>query len=123
MSKQAFMQNLLKGSKFKVINGNGMRKLDNGNVVKCTINTNQCSGHYQKLVVTIINQTDGQLDRTAFQFDELLEHAKNDHPNANTRDSLQVIEHCGWNWYINKPTQSSIKSMIDVIEEHISFFE
>lgn len=121
-SRQQFMQQLLGSSKFKIINGNGMRKLSNGNVVKCVISTTTTFEQYEKLTITITNITDGKLDRTDFRFNDNLKHAPNTHPNANVKDGLKVILHCGWNWYINKPTESSVKSMVTTIEEHISFF-
>jgi len=122
-NRQGFMQSLLKGSKFKSINGIGMLKLNNGNVVKCELTNGRTYQQWEGLMVTITNMTEGKLDCTVFRFNDHLKHAPNSHPNARESDGLKIIQHCGWQWYINYPTKPSIKSMLKTIEEHYSFFE
>ena len=122
-SRHEFMVELLKDSDFKVINGIGLLKLSNGNVVKCQLINRRTFEQYEGLSITITNMTKGKLDHTTFWFSDHLVHAKNNHPNSSTRDNLKIIKHCGWSWYINFPTKSSIKPMFDTIKDVYSFFE
>jgi hypothetical protein len=119
MQKQKFMQNLLADTKFKVINGVGMRTLANGNVVKVSIETNGTFGHYRKLLVKVINPRESTVDMLDFVFDNYLTKAEN---SRKDHDTFEVVEHCGWVWYILTPTLSSIHNMLDEIEDYIGFF-
>lgn len=119
MQKQKFMQKLFAGTPFTVVNGAGMRTLANGNVVKATIETGNISGHYRKLLVKVINPREATVDQLGFVFDSYLtktENSRKDH------DTFEVVEHCGWEWYILTPTLSSIKNMFDEIEDYVGFF-
>ena len=119
MQKQKFMQNLLADTEFKVINGVGMRTLANGNVVKVSIETNGHSGHYRKLLVKVINPRESTVDMLDFVFNNFLTKAEKSRKDY---DTFEVIEHCGWEWYILTPTLSSIHNMLDEIEAYIGFF-
>ena len=122
--KHIFTQHLIKGAHFTTIDSIGMRKLKSGAVAKIRLSTGQHHKHYDRLELQILDVNKGVVDTRTFVFNEILQHdLTNPHPNSSKRDTLEIIEHCGWAWYINKPTTASIKTMIAAINEYINFFE
>jgi hypothetical protein len=122
--KHIFVSGLLKGTNCKIINSVGMRKLKSGATAKLSMATGTSHGHYDRLKLEILDVNHGKLDVRTFIFNEVLQHDKtNNHPSRSLRATLEVVDHCGWEWYINTPTKASIKTMIDDINDYLEFFE
>jgi len=119
MQKHKFAQKLFNGTGFVVINGTGMRRLHNGLTVKASIVTTGHSGHYTGIRVEIINALAPAVDRQYFGFDSFLRKAPGSREDYTT---FEVIDHCGWEWYILTPSQKSIDEMFASINEYIGFF-
>ena len=118
-SKHTFAQSLFANTQFVVVNGTGMRKLANGLTVKASIVTNGYSGHYTGIRVEIVNAGAATADRQYFDFDSYLRKAPGSRQDYN---DFEVIEHCGWEWYILTPSVASIKEMFAEIDEYVGFF-
>lgn len=116
MSRQKFMSDLLKGTEFKIVNGTGLLGLSNNRVAKLVITTKGTHGQYEGLKLSVINKQDGVVDSQFFNFSEYLECEQN--PSAK---KFRVIEHCGWDWYQNKPSLKSVESFRKNIMEYLSF--
>ena len=123
MSKQQFVKDLLKGTDFNVINSVGMIKLPNNRVAKLEIRTSGTSGRYDQLKLSVINKEDGVVDTCFFKFSEHLEADKKvSHQNATYKsENLKVVEHCGWEWYIDRPTKESIAKLKIAINDYLLF--
>lgn len=122
--KQSFMESILNSDLFRVINGIGFFSLENGNAVKIQLGqTHNHSGHYDGLLVQVINSKEGLIDQMVFKFQDHLIHNVNDHPNANPKDDLEIIPHVGWEWYINRPTKTSLPRLHKAIFDYVSYFD
>lgn len=123
-TKDAFMKALLKGTDFKVIDGTGIMKMKNNHVAKLSLITGGTSGQYTQLSLSIINKVDGSVDKKNFKFSEnLIADPKNTHRNAKKQNSALYVWENKWSWYIDYPTEASVKSMFKTIEEYISHFD
>lgn len=118
-TKQAFAKALFAKTGFAVVNGTGMRKLANGLTVKASIVTTGYSGHYTGIRVEIINALAATADKQFFGFNSFLRKAPGSRADY---DSFEVIEHCGWEWYILTPSVASIAEMFEEIDNYIGFF-
>lgn len=119
MSKQQFITNLLKGTNCEVVSGAGIKKLSGDRLVKYSMSQGRCGGDYVGVLVEIINKNSGVLDRLVFNFDEHLKAPKCDKNNPH----FHVIEHCGWQWYINQPSTVNVRNMVNAINSYVSFYE
>ena len=120
-TKETFVKSVI-GNGFKIINSVGMRKLESGAVAKLSICTGGTHNQYEGLQVVIMDVRGGVLDSQKFMFDDLLKIGSRK-PDAAMVEGFKVIPHCGWQWYINTPTTSSIKLMNRTIIEYVSMFE
>jgi hypothetical protein len=78
-------------------------------------------GQYEGYTVSILHKTNGKIVSGWFGFNDYLEIEKKDLRNGNR--GLCIIEHVGKDWYIEKPTEASVKKMVKAITEYISLYK
>ena len=117
MSKPLFLKDLAIGTNFNLVGGILMQKIGN-TVFKLDISTNGYSGHYVMLKLSAINTVDQKtFDHHTFKFNDYLA------PKTTSRTdhhSFEVVEHCGWEWYIKQPSDKSVLMMFEDIREYCS---
>lgn len=64
-------------------------------------------GHYVGFRVTIINPQMGPIDSKFFAFDDYLKQEERSDKRKDYAGGFEVIEHCGWDWYISVPGDTS----------------
>ena len=118
MSKQAFIKSVL-GKQFKVIDTAAVDKTDDV-IFKVTLQTGNCADHYDRLKLTVIGKSQQKvIDTQCFIFDDYLAVK----PDSRTHNKFEVIGYCGWHWYIQQPTQSSINHMINEIKSYMELYK
>lgn len=82
---------------------------------------NGCEGHFNSVLVRIVNINKGKIDQNYFLFDDILRSDKG------INDKFEVIDYCcrgeDWSWYIEIPNAKSIKSLRTQIKEYIDLFK
>ena len=113
-NKISFLKSLAVDTPFKMIGGVLMHRI--GDVTfKLDICTNGYSGHYRILKLTSIDTKEHRtFDTHTFKFDDYLVIA----PGSRGHETFEVIDHCGWEWYIKKPTEKSVYQMFGEIEDY-----
>jgi len=88
-------------------------------VAELVLSTRGTSGQYEKIVATIIHKDNGTIASESFNFaDYLMEGYE---PNGH-RQSPQVVDHCGKDWYMNGPTPKAIKNLMKRIREYLDLY-
>lgn len=90
----------------------GVLELDDRRRVEIELVTLGTHGHYEGFLVTISSKDRGQLGQKVFRFRDYLATVtrKPDGDQRSARDELdgfKVIAHCGWDWYIVRPADTS----------------
>jgi len=119
MSKQVFVKQLLFGT--DVVNGIGLRPLSNERVLRISMHQGCIGGEYIGVKVSIVNKNAGVVDSNVFLFNDYL-HRQSTTNHTYKATDFKVIEHCGWNWYINTPTKDSVNTMLHDIEAYVKYF-
>jgi hypothetical protein len=124
MTKHDFMTKTFKGLKNStIINGIVMIQMTNDRLAKITFETGGTHGEYCRFVVKIINKQNGLIDDASFKCNDYLKLKPKSHPNENESNGFKVIEHGGWTWYINQPTEDSLKSLKKAMTNYVSSYE
>lgn len=104
----------------------GLHRLGDKRVVKLVLDTHGYVKHYPGIRVTVLNKEEGPVDVTYFEFDEHLDTSmdgraddREDFP-LHGNVTFEVIEHCGWQWYIAVP--ETTRPFCAAIEAHLDFF-
>lgn len=80
------------------------------------------AGDYTSIVVSIVSKTRGLIQRKVFVFDDYLHERKDDrtdYPIAGNT-TFQVVDHCGWDWYIAVPTSTT--PLVQAIDTFLDMF-
>jgi hypothetical protein len=122
--RQSFMEQLFHCSEgtYKVLNGTALFRTRYFTVKITPSASHNINGQYNGLLVELVNPGSGVFERTFFKFQDHMVHKTSTHPNADPTEDLKVIEHCGWEWYINKPTNQSYERLVNKITEYINMF-
>ena len=105
------------------------RKLDEDRLATISLSTSNgqtlpTSGHYVSLKVKVVDKRKGKIDEQTFVFDDHLDKGdrkdkRTDHPDGGGR-TFQVIEYCGWDWYIAVPR--SLGPLKGAVEGYLLMF-
>jgi hypothetical protein len=95
-----------------------IKEINNTANIKITLVTNGRAGHYEGLTLEIVKKDEGVIDEVLVLFDDVLE-IKSYNEGF---EGLEVIESCGWEWYVNKPTSKSLGQLRNTVEEFISLY-
>ena len=119
---EGFMKKLLSDLpyEFKVFNRKATIAIWDKKVVEIVLSTRGTSGHYQKLVVSIIHKDNGMIASEAFNFSDYL---MDGWEQAGSDKAPLVIDHCGTDWYMNGPTSKAIKNLVKRISEYIEIYD
>lgn len=124
MNKQQFMEKLFDDRDFKVTNNQCFGKLANNNVVNIVLSDSGHVNRFNKLVVSIISPTVGLIDKTVFNFEDLVcDPNNNTHTGTNHEGLHATLFNDDFHWCIDYPTTESLDVMFDSIEYYISLFE
>ena len=89
-------------------------------VAEMVLSTKGTSGHYERIVVSIIHKDTGVIASESFNFcDYLMEGWKK----AGTDSNPLIIDHCGTDWYMNGPTPKAIKHLMERIADYVALYE
>ena len=90
--------------------------LDEERLVEVSLASKATHQHYEGYSVVIVNKQTGTIASHYFAFDEYLQGKINERTlNVN----YQIIEHCGYGWYINVPSRDSVDSMSNIMMNYI----
>lgn len=99
----------------------GMHELSSNRVAKLSLHYPSTVGHHSGFRVEIFNKKSGRIDTKFFRFDDFLDRSartddRKDYP-LGTNTCFQVIDHCGWRWYIAQPRTT--KPFCEAVEKYI----
>lgn len=79
------------------------------------------SGHVAGVRGTYTPHSGGDADHIVFEFADLLVVTKPNHQNWRDGQRVEVIEHCGWDWYMCAP--DSLSPLHDAISDWIVMWD
>ena len=118
-TQHKFLDQFAIQSNFEVIGTTLMMKTE-GLTAKLTLSTSGTHQHWTGFTLKIVSRKSQEVvDTQTFKFSDHLV------KQAGSRDhtKFEVIQHCGWVWYIMTPTIHSIDHMMSTIEKYISMYE
>jgi hypothetical protein len=93
----------------------GVHQLPDGRLARIEIVTRGTVGDYRAFKVSILSKQEGVIDQHVFAFDDYFAETTD-----NRIERFEVVEHCGWKWYIEKPRTT--RPLTAAIEEYIATF-
>lgn len=123
MAATSFLQSLEFDIDIKWRGKFGIHRLDDDRHVRLTLTTNGKHQHWEGMRGKVFHKQSGELDHQTFMFDDFLsaslgqrKDGRSDHP-LGSNTCFQVIEHCGWHWYISEP--KTTKPFCEAVESWI----
>jgi hypothetical protein len=90
----------------------GVTDIGAGRLASIELVTHGTHEQYEGLNVTITNKAEGKIDAMFFPFNDYL---------ANGGKTLEVISHCGWDWYMQQPVGGT-SPIVKAIEKWIEMY-
>lgn len=78
--------------------------LDDTRRVVISIHTTGTAEHYNRLAAKVVSKTSGPIDDRSFGFMAFLGGVSRTDWRESVHDRFEVIDHCGWDWYIAVPS-------------------
>lgn len=101
----------------KHINGVAYGTMDNGMVFKAQFKIRGTYGKYEAIEVSILNKSEGPIDRVLLTFDNLLSKNRLDQTAYIWKNNGKL------EWYGNAPAPAELDSMGRLIEDYVALFQ
>lgn len=103
--------------RFTWLDIDGFTPLDDGRLVRMSLNYGNSVDHWDRVVVTILNKLDGPVDQKAFKFEDYMQPVKRPAPDGGS--DLYCYGKKGW--YIAIPVTTN--QFVHAVETYIGLFE